>query len=246
MENRKGENMDEKFLKAVKTYYHIVEEACNLLVENIVKRDQVTILNKFELYDYLHKKLVLEYAIDERKYFFHGGGCTVYINDIPMIEWDFGYRSWWCGIDPFKMAETLKSFSYEETEYYDRTYIKNECEHYLAQKELYLYRGQYYIDLLKIRCRKMKISTDYERMIVEYKGISKSYLKCKSIDKFIRKSINVYDGIDKLPNNYTLVFLKQNVEIARILYNDIAYPASAVKIMNGEIIRPHMVELWKQ
>ena len=55
----------------------------------------------------------------------------------------------------------------------------------------------------------------------------------------------MYDGISKLPNNYTLVFYNQNLEVAKILYNDIAYPDAAVKIMNGEIIKPHMVEMWK-
>ena len=241
----RGCDMDEKFLEAVKTYLYIVEEACNLLIDYIDNKEQITIINKYDLYDYLHKNHVLEFVQGERRYCFHGKGCTVLINDIPTIDWDFGFRSWWCGIDPFKMSTTLKGISYKETNYYDGNYIKKQCEQYLLEKIMYFYSGQYYINLIKIKCKKQKFPTAYDRMVIEYKGISKSYLKCKSIDKFIRKSNVVYDGINYLKNSYTLVFYYQNSEVARIPYNDIAYPDAAVKIMNGEIIRPHIVEMWK-
>ena len=44
---------------------------------------------------------------------------------------------------------------------------------------------------------------------------------------------------------YILVFYKNDIEIARVLYNDIAYQDSAAKIMNGEILKPHIVDLWR-
>lgn len=240
--------MDEGFLKAAKVYFGIVEEACNLLMDEIGKRKQAVIRNKYDLYEYLYLQgnRIFEVVFDDRKYYFHGVGCTVFMNGVPMINWDFGCRSWWCGIDPFKMATTLKCFSFEETEYYDGNYIKNKCELYLSEKALYFYKGQYYIDLLRLGCKKIEFPMDYERMIVEYKGVSRSYLKCKSIDRFIQKSTKVYEGIDDLKNNYTLVFYHHDSVVARIPYNDIAYPDAAVKIMNGEIIKPHRVEIWKQ
>ena len=65
------------------------------------------------------------------------------------------------------------------------------------------------------------------------------------MDKFIRKSNLVYAGIGELKNNYVLIFYNDGTEVARVPYNDIAYPDSAVKIMNGEIIKPHIVDMWK-
>lgn len=237
--------MDKNFLRAVKTYVCIVEQACDLLINYIEKEQQIKILNKYDLYDYLHRSHKVEFIIADRKYYFHGTGCTVYVNDILFIDWDFGCRSWWCGVQPFKMSKTLKGAGYEEVDYYDGNFIKQKCERYLLEDLLYYYKGQYYINLLKIRCRKIEFPADYDKMIVEYKGITRTFLKCKSIDKFIRKSNVIYEGIFELKNNYILIFYKKDIEVARIPYNDIAYPDSAIKIMNEEIIKPHIVEKWR-
>lgn len=238
--------MDEKFLKAVKTYVCMVEEACNLLINYIEKEEQITILNKYDLYDYLHRSHRFEFIMDERKYYFHGAGCTILANDIPIIDWDFGYRSWWCGIQPFKMSKTLKSSLFDEVDYHDGNFIKQKCEQYLLEEFLYYYKGQYYINLLKLGCKKIEFPINYDRVVVEYKGITKTFLKCGNMDKFIRKSNAIYEGISELKNNYIFVFYNNDIEVARIPYNDIAYPDSAVKIMNEEIIKPHIVEKWKK
>ena len=233
------------FINAFKIYYNIVKEACDSLLESISKMEQKSILNKYDLYDYLHNNHVNELDCEEKKYHFHGIGCTVSINGTPMIDWDFGYRSWWCGIDPHKMAKTLQRFSYENEAFFDGNFIKNLCKKYLLEKAMYFYKGQYYIDLLKIGYKRLTIPSNYDRMMVEYKGIKKEFPKCKCIDRFIRKSTVVYNGISELSDNYILIFLEQSNEIARIQYNDIAYPEAAVKIMNGQILKPHIVGIWK-
>ncbi len=237
--------MDEKFLKAVKTYGCIVEAACNLLIDYIEKEEKITILNKYDLYDYLYRSHKFEFIIEEKMYYFHGAGCTIFANDVPIIDWDFGYRSWWCGIQPFKMSKTLKSFSFAEVDYHDSNFIKCKCKQYLLEKLLYYYKGQYYVDLLKLRCKNIEFPINYDRVVVEYRGVTRTFFKCKSIDKFIRKSNTIYEGISELKNNYILVFYDKDIEVAKIPYNDIAYPDSAVKIMNEEIIKPY-VEKWQQ
>lgn len=237
--------MDEKFLKAVKAYLNIVEDACNLLTNYIEKEVKISILNKYDLYDFLHESHKYEFFIEGRKFYFHGMGCTVFGEDASIIDWDFGYRSWWCGIQPFKMSKTLKSFLFEEVEYHDANFIKHKCEQYLQESSMYCYKGQYYIDLIKLRSKKIEFPVDYSRIDIEYKGITKTFCKSRSIEKFIRKSNIIYEGILELKNNYALIFYKDENEIARIPYNDIAYPDSAVKIMNEEIIKPHIVQGWK-
>lgn len=237
--------MDEKFLNAVKSYCCIVEGACSLLISYISKEEHVSILNKYDLYAYINETHKFEFVIGEQKYCFHGGGCTVFSKDVSLIEWDFGYRSWWCGIEPFKMAKTLMNFSFEDAEYCNGKYIKGQCEQFLSEGVLSYYKGQYYIELLKIGAKKMKFPVDYEKVVIQYKGVTKSYPKSKIIDKFIRKSTIVYEGIFELKNNYTLIFYDKDSEVARVPYNDIAYPEAAVKIMNEQIIKPHRIEQWK-
>lgn len=240
-----GDNMDEKFGEAIKLYISIVEEACNTLIDYINEEEFVNILNKYDLYAYISRNRKFEFILGEYTYYFHGVGCTVFFHGVPFIEWDFGYRSWWCGIEPFKMAKTLKSFSYKEVSYCDEKYIKSQCDHYLSKGLLNYYKGQYYVDLLKVGTKRMKFPVDYEKVIIQYKEVAKSYPKSKIIDKFIRKSNIVYKGISELKNNYILVFYDKDSVVARVPYNDIAYPDAAVKIMNEQIIKPHQVEQWK-
>ena len=238
--------MDNKFLEAIKTYCTIVEDACNLLISYIEGTERIIILNKFDLYNYFNNSRKKEFDIGDKKYYCHGIGMMVIRNDIVITNWNFGCKSWWCGIDPFLMAETLRNSCFKDVDYHDGNFIKYKCEQYVLEKLLYYYKGQYYIDMLKLECKKIKFPTNYDKMVIEYKGITRSFNRCKSIDRFIRKSTTVYAGIQDLKNNYVLVFFNSGIEVARVPYNDIAYPNSAVKIMNGEIIRPHIVDEWKK
>lgn len=40
-------------------------------------------------------------------YFFHGIGCE-FKNCRIEIDWDFGYGTYWCGLDPWKVYKYLK------------------------------------------------------------------------------------------------------------------------------------------
>lgn len=237
--------MDRFFLEAFKEYYSIVEDNCKRLIGAIERDKEQLIVNKFDLFDFLHKDAGNELWVDNYRYYFHGSGCTVTQNNIIIADWDFGFRSWWCGIDPFKMAKTLKQNLSKYQKYYESSFIKEKCEQYLAKEEIFLYKGQYYIDLIKLNSVQSNLPLEFDYLIIDYKGVKKRYNRNKSIDKFVRKSNRIYTYIDKLENNYILYFYKDNCEIAHTFYNDIAYPDSAVKIMNGEIIKPHIVSNWK-
>lgn len=236
--------MDRIFFEAFKEYYSIVEDKCNKLISAIERDKDQIIVNKFDLFDLMHRDERSEMWVDSYKYFFHGAGCTVTQDDVIIADWDFGFRSWWCGIDPFKMAITLEHNFSNYKNYYDGSFIKEKCEEYLAE-EVFFYKGQYYIDLVKLNSIKANFPSEYDYLIIEYKGVRKCYYRNKSVDKFIRKSNRIYRYIDRLKNNYILYFYKDNCEIAHVYYNDIAYPYSAVKIMNGEIIKPHIFSNWK-
>ena len=238
--------MEKDFLNAIKLYFDIVEEACELLIEYIQQTEQIVILNKYDLFDYLNTSRKNEFNVKGRIYYCHGNGIRVISNEIITADWDFGCKSWWCGIDPFFMATTLKNAGINDFRHYDGDFIKSKCEQYTQEGFLYLYKNQYYIDLLKFGCQKMDFPNVYDRIAIEYKCLRKEFCRSRIIDRFIKKSDSVYSGISALKNNYIIVFYDNGVEVARIPYNDIAYPEAAVRIMNGEIIKPHIVELWKR
>lgn len=237
--------MEDSFIEAVKNYLKIVEDACNVLINFIENTEQVKILNKFDLYNYFNNSHKMEFDIGDKKYYRHGNGMMVVSNDITIIDWNFGCKSWWCGVEPFLMAVTLKNTCFKDSNYHNGDYIKGKCEQYVVDELLYYYKGQYYINMLKLECTKFVFPAAYDKLVIEYKGINRSFDKCKIIDKFIRKSNRIYAGVFDLNNNYILIFYNNDIEVARVPYNDIAYPDSAVKIMNGEIIKPHIVEMWK-
>ena len=143
------------------------------------------------------------------------------------------------------MANTLKNFSFEGREFYDGAYVKGLCEEYAGEGFLYYYRGQYYVDLLRINSIQMRFPSDYDCVVAEYKGHERFFPRSKNLDRFIRKSASVYADIHNLSNNYELIFYKQNNEIIRIPYNDLAFPPNAVKIMNDEILKPSETDLWR-
>ena len=74
-------------------------------------------------------------------------------------------------------------------------------------------------------------------MIIHYYGKEIKLNKSKDIDKFLRKSREIYKDIDKLDNNHLLILRKKAEEVFRIPYNDIAYPDSAVEIMTYKILK---------
>lgn len=229
--------MDLSFEKAASKYYDIVKNRCELLLRHILKNEKKVLTDKYDLYIYLRENKISFYQYDNKRYFFHGCGCTVFDNDVVDADWDFGYRSLWCGIDPYKMAITLKNNNYDEVSYHDADFIKKMCETYLFQKDMFLYNNQYYIDLLKKETIHVAFPQKYDSLIIRRDGKEIRCDKSKDIDRFIRKSREIYKDIEKLENNYELVFMSEGQEIFKVLYNDIAYQDSAVEIMTNRILK---------
>ncbi|MBQ8982204.1 MAG: hypothetical protein IJ079_01345 [Lachnospiraceae bacterium] len=235
--------MDDSFENAVYTYYHSVKDACVYFMEYVRQTENIKIHDKYEMYGYLRKTGKSIFVIRNRKYVFHGTGCTLFINNEKAVDWDFGYRYLWCGIDPYKMAVTLQYGLYEQPVFYDGEYIKGLCESYVSQGLMVCYKNQYYIDYLKKETQRITFPANYDTLVIKYNGKERIIPRSKEIDKFIRKSNLVYKYMEKLDNNYVLIFVDKGVETARVIYNDIAYPDSAVQIMNA-IIKPNQIDDW--
>ncbi len=227
----------ERFVEAVWEYTYLVYEAIEKVIDYLNRTEGIRLIDKGDLLAFIRENHISEVLVNETKYFFHGSGCTVYQNNQPIVLWDFGWGNWPCGIDPYKMAVTLKGNNYLDVDYHDFQNIKKLCRLFLEEGLLTSTGAQYYLDLIALNKTKTVFPVDFDRMLIEYEGAVVSIERNKIVDRFLRKSPYIYAGIDGLKGNRILVFLKGEKEIARVPYNDIAYPKEAVQIMRGELRR---------
>ena len=224
--------MNESFAKAIRQYYSFVESAYSGFCDFIKVNYSVDIKSKSELYDFLRNNQQSIFDIDEKIYHFHGAGCSVSANGKQIIAWDFGYRSWLCGIEPYKMALTLSNFSSDLEEIFDAERISELCKVEAENGNMTEHDDQYYINLLSLETENYSFPKEYESLIIERRNVRNEFSRSKITDRFIRKSTKIYKNINELEDNMVLIFIKDNTEVGRFLYNDTAYPDSAVKIMD--------------
>lgn len=125
-----------------KEYIADVEDVCKLLLKSINDSENINLRNKYDFFEYRSKCKKMEFEVGEVKYRFHGKGCTVF-NHEKVIEWDFGYRSRWCGIDPWKVSMTLK-YGGPYAEFYDVNLLQTACEQFVKEGVMFKKYDQYY------------------------------------------------------------------------------------------------------
>ena len=128
--------MDNIVNNALRNYIADVERVCEILLNGINNQEKLTIKTKYQLYEYLIKTRKNRVAFDGMTFQFHGGrGCFLFSEDL-FLSWDFGYRSRWCGIDPYKVGMTLKENNSSLSDFYDGTVLKNYCDQAVDNGEM--------------------------------------------------------------------------------------------------------------
>lgn len=102
---------------------------------------------------------------------------------------------------------------------------------------MYKKYNQYYFKIKENESFTPQFPSVYDTLIIEYLDLKWSLPRNKIIDKFIRKSTQVYSQINNNEEKYTLRFLFEGKEIYAIPYDDINYPENAVRIMSHKILR---------
>ena len=228
--------MDRSLELAARRYYSIVKSAYKDFVDCVKEQQSIEINSVPELYEYLRNSQKNIFSVGNSTYHFHGGGCSVYLNDKQIVAWDFGNRSWLCGIDPYKMALTLSNNDSDLEEHLTAEQITELCDVEVEKGNMTKHFSQYCINLLSLETEAYSFPAEYDSLVIAQNSKRYEYSRTQAIDRFIRKSTKVYKHIDELDHNWILVFMKDNVEVGRYLYNDIAYPESAVRIMD-ELIK---------
>lgn len=228
--------MEEKFKNAMDEYISSINNVCGKLLKGLNESENISLISKMDFFDYRAKTKKMEYEFDGVRYNLHGKGCTAF-NDKTFLDWDFGYRSRWCGINPWKVAMSLKKSGCGTVEYYDGNIIKKVCEQSVLDGIMFMEQGQYYFTIPENQTIKPDFPTEFDTLIIEHSGKKCSISRNKVIDRFIRKSNRIYNQIDKNQDCYLLRFAFEGKIIYTIPYDDIGYPENAIKIMSDDILK---------
>lgn len=228
--------MDKKLQELLKKYITDVEGVCVELLDSINASENLNLKTKFDFFEYRSKCKKNEFQAGATLYKLHGIGCIA-LNDKMYLDWDFGYRSRWCGIDPWKFSRSLKENDYGCSDYYDGNKVQAFCNLLIEQDIMFKKCDLYYFKIPENEMFKPKFPVKYDTLVIETSNLEWHIPRNKLIERFIRKSTRVYNQIKYNGNNYMLRFLLDDREIYSIPYDDVGYPENAVKIMSDEIIQ---------
>lgn len=228
--------MEEKLQIILSEYIKTVERICSILVRSINCTENLNLKSKYDFFAYRSSCKKMEFEAGGISYRLHGKGCVAFNGEI-FIDWDFGYRSRWCGINPWKVSVTLMRNRSSHMEYYDGKVIKDSCDLLVDSGIMFKQHDQYYFEIPENETFKPRFPTDYDTLIVEHANSEWSIPRNKIIDRFIRKSNRIYIGIDKNEDKYILRFLFKGKEVYTIPYDDVGYPENAIKIMSDNILK---------
>ncbi|MDE7206865.1 MAG: hypothetical protein K2N90_06880 [Lachnospiraceae bacterium] len=228
--------MEENLQIVLKEYIRDVENVCKILIKDINDSESLALKNKYDFFLYRSNCKKMEFEAKGIRYRLHGKGCMAF-NKEMFIDWDFGYRSRWCGIDPWKVSITLEKNNSPHMEYFNGDFIQTACEQLVENGIMFKRNNQYYFAMAADETFKPEFPAEYDTLIVESSNLSWSIPRSKVIDRFIRKSTQVHNQINDMEDKYLLKFLLGDKEVYSIPYNDICYSENAVKIMSDEIIK---------
>lgn len=216
--------MNDKFSLIAKEYIQKVNTVCFNLLESL------NLKSKADLWEYRKMHHEMEFEINGIKYMYHGRGCRAF-NEEFFLDWDFGYGSRWCGIEPWLLARTLERNKSGYIEYYDGKIIKQECEQAVLDGDMVLKYDLYYFTTPITETFEPDFPKEFDTLVVEHFNSQWKIKRNKMVDRFLRKSRRVSQHIGKSPDKYILKFILDDKEIYSIHYDDVEYPENAIKIM---------------
>lgn len=227
--------MEQIVKKIFEEYIIQVEDACDFLIQGINEVEKTDIKDKWDFFRYCQESRKTNFVIEGIEYQLHGKGCHM-TGKGKYLDWDFGYRSRWCGIDPWKVAMYLKQNNSIYIDYYNGNLILAECQQAVKDGIMYKQNGQYYFKIPNNEVFEPNFPKEFDTLLIEHVDKKWYIPRNKLIDKFIRKSKKVYNKVGEKGNPFLLKFLKNENEIFSIPYDDTAYPENAIKIMSDIII----------
>ena len=153
--------MDNELKLIMEEYMECVDSVCLNLIKGLNLR------TKWDFLEYMSTHHKMEFEINGISYRFHGKGCRAF-NKEMFIDWDFGYRSRWCGIDPWLLARTLEYNKSKHIEYYDGKIIKEECEQAVLDGKMFKKYNLYYFVIPIADTFEPDFPKEFDTLIIEH------------------------------------------------------------------------------
>lgn len=215
--------MDEQLEIYIREYFFCIEKICVYILKELNLR------NKSDLMKYRYALNKWDFYVGEIQLCFHGRGCIARYNG-NFYDWDFGYGSRWCGVNPILLETTMKN---NGIDYWDHKQIKEQCKNAVDEGKMYEKYGLYYFSLMETELIRPDFPKEFDTLTIEYFGEIYTIKKNKVIDRFLRKSNKIYKEIENCYDKYTLRFLLDGKEIYKFYYSDVCYPEKAVELMKS-------------
>lgn len=228
--------MDKQAKLVIDTYIDNVNSVCHNLLEGINSIENLQLKTKWDFFEYVHASHKMDFDVNGIHYELHGRGCFAFCDEL-FLDWDFGYRSRWCGIDPWMLGMTLKKNESQYIEYYDGKLLKEICQRAVIEGEMFEKNGLYHYSIPISETFVPDFPKDYDMLIIEHGNRKWELIRNKVIDRFLRKSNRIHNQIYNSEDAYFLRFFLNGIEVYSIPYDDICYPESAIKIMTDDILR---------
>lgn len=223
-------------LKAViDEYIDNVNNACHNLLKGLNAQENLNLKTKRDFFEYRSSVRKMEFDVNGVEYKLHGRGCLALSKEL-YLDWDFGYRSRWCGVDPWMLSMTLKKNNNPNSEFYEGRALKEACETAVEEGIMFEKNGLYHFSIPSNETFCPDFPKEYDILVVEYFSDAWTIPRNKVIDRFLRKSNKIHNKIYDSDNIYTLRFFRENKEIYSIPYDDICYPENAIRIMSDDIL----------
>ena len=192
--------MEDGLRTVMKEYIDQVNDVCLRLLAGLCLKSKADFLCSRKL------RWGIEYEINGTKYLLHGAGCRACDGE-RYLDWNFGYGSRWCGIDPWLLARTLEYNRDPHTEYYDGNRVKAECEQAVSLGEMYQKHNLYYFTIPVSETFEPQFPKEFDTLIVEHFEDRWVIPRNRMVERFLRKSRRVYREIGSSLNKYTKVTL---------------------------------------
>lgn len=214
--------MDEYLRKESEEYIQHVNEICKMIIHSLGLRSKAEFW-EFRKHHFYPQLIVHGYRIE-----FHGRGCRVFSED-EYLDWDFGYGSRWCGINPWLFALTLKKNGNSQSAFMSGEYIHEAFEDAIANNEVYKKEDLYYFVISKEEFVRPEFPKNFDTLVVEQFG-KKWILKNDALVKrFIRRSSSIWHHAGESEDAFLLIFYMEKNEVFRIHFDDISYSEGATK-----------------
>ena len=221
--------MEDGLRTVMKEYIDQVNDVCLRLLAGLCLKSKADFLCSRKL------RWGIEHETNGTKYLLHGAGCRACDGE-RYLDWNFGYGSRWCGIDPWLLARTLEYNRDPHTEYYDGNRVKAECEQAVSLGEMYQKHNLYYFTIPVSETFEPQFPKEFDTLIVEHFEDRWVIPRNRMVERFLRKSRRVYKEIGSSLNKYTLRFMLDGKETGTFLYDNVCYPERAVTIMREILI----------